>query len=502
MKVVLRIASVCAAVCLPFAAGLTAHAAPKTDLVATINSNVNFLYPGRGVAAEDYNFGMLVYNGLVGINEKLQLVPELAESWSSDASGKQWTFKLRPGVKFSDGKPFVAADVTHTFALLADPALASRARSTAEMVDHIETPDDHTVKFVLKEPYGAWPNMLIERQLKIVPDGHSAEDLMKKPVGTGPFMLESYTPGDRLVVKKNPNYWEPGLPKLDKVTLRIIPEDAAKVAALSAGDVDILWNVPLESIKELKALSNIVVDEAATSTWDGFVLNNEVKPFSDVRVRRAFELAVDKQQLVQFALFGSGAPTHTPVPPNSAAFNKDISFKPDLDGARKLLAEAGYPKGFAITLNVPVGRPTRERAAVALQQMLKEIGVNVKLERVPYSRWGATIAGKSPFYMDGYLARPTLDTATYPWYHSSGSWNRQMWHFKSERIDEVLDKARLETDPDKQNALYKTFQQYAVEDVPGVVMYTINFVTAYPSSLKGYHTHPYSWMDLRSASFE
>jgi len=104
--------------------------------------------------------------------------------------------------------------------------------------------------------------------------------------------------------------------------------------------------------------------------------------------------------------------------------------------------------------------------------------------------------------MDGYLARPTLDTATYPWYHSSGSWNKQMWHFKSERIDRVLDEARLATDPAKQVALYKTFQEYAVEDVPGVVMYTINFATAYPDSLKGYRTHPYSWMDLRHAHFE
>jgi peptide/nickel transport system substrate-binding protein len=358
------------------------------------------------------------------------------------------------------------------------------------------------VKFVLKEPYGAWPSMLIERQLKIVPDGHSAEQLMKNPVGTGPFMLDSYTPGDRLVVKKNPRYWEAGLPRLDRVTLRIMPEDAAKIAALSAGDVDILWNVPLESIQELKAMSNIRVDEAATSTWDGIVLNNQVKPFNDVRVRQAFEKAVDKTKLVQFALFGAGAPTHTPIAPNSPAFNKAISFSPDIAGAKQLLAQAGYPNGFDITLNVPVGRPTRERAAVALQQMLKDVGVRVKLERVPYSRWGATIAGKAPFYMDGYLARPTLDTATYPWYHSTGSWNNQMWHFKSERIDQVLDQARLETDPAKQNELYKTFQAYAVEDVPGVVMYTINFATAYTTSLKGYRTHPYSWMDLRNAYFE
>lgn len=162
-----------------------ASAAPvKDELVATINSNVNFLYPGRGTTAEEYNFGMLVFNGLVRINEDLKLEPELATSWSSDPTGSEWTFQLRHDVKFHNGQPFTAKDVVHTFALLADPALASRARSTADMVQTMETPDPYTVKFVLKEPYGAWPDMLIERQLKIVPDGVSLEEMARTPVGT------------------------------------------------------------------------------------------------------------------------------------------------------------------------------------------------------------------------------------------------------------------------------------------------------------------------------
>lgn len=477
-------------------------ASPKRELVATINSNVNFFYPGRGTTAEEYNFGMLVFNGLVGIAPDLTLRPELAESWTSNEAATEWTFHLRRGVTFHNGKPFTAGDVVHTFKLLADPELASRARSTAEMIDRIDTPDEHRAIFVLKEPYGAWPSMLIERQLKIVPEGVSLEEMAKHPVGTGPFVFESYTPGDRVVVRKNPNYWEAGLPKLDRVTLRIMPEDAAKIAALKAGDVDVLWNVPLESIKALEAEPDIIVDAKATGTWDGIVMNNTQKPFDDVRVRRAVLKALDKAQLVQFALFGHGQPTHTPIPPNSPAFAKSLGFAPDVAGARALLAEAGYPKGFAITLNVPVGRPTRERAAVVIQQMLAPAGIRVKLERVPYSRWGATISGKAPFYMDGYLARPTLDTATYPWYHSSGSWNNRMWHFKSERIDRTLDQARRATSEKEQHELYRTFQRYALEDAPGVVMYSINVATAYRKALKGYETHPYSWMDLRTAYFE
>ncbi|WP_439495210.1 ABC transporter substrate-binding protein [Bosea sp. (in: a-proteobacteria)] len=486
--------------CLAFASPVWAQ--PKDALVATLNSNVNHLYPGRGTTAEEYNVAVLLFNGLVRITEDLKLEPELATSWSANADATEWTFKLREGVKFHNGKPFTAEDVVHTFAWLADPQLASRARSTAEMVKAIETPDPHTVKFVLKESYGSWPEMLIERHLKIVPAGVTMEQMSVKPVGTGPFMFESYTPGDKLTATKNPDYWEQGLPKLNRVTFRVMPEDAAKIAALNAGDIDILWNVPLEAIGELSASKALKVDAVPTGTWDGIVMNNELKPFNDVRVRRAVLKALDKPKLVQFALFGQGAATHTPIPPNHPFFDSSLPLTPDIAGARKLLAEAGYPKGFEITLNAPVGRPTRERAAVALQQMLRPAGINVKLERVPYSRWGATVAGKAPFYMDGYLSRPTIDTSTYPWYHSSGSWNNQMWHFKSERIDAVLDKARRTTSPDEQKELYRQFQGYALEDVPGVVMYVINFATAYKTGLKGYRTHPYSWMDLRQAHFE
>ena len=493
-------AAAIAACCLLLAA--TGSAQAKDELVATINANINHFYPGAGVTAEEYNAAVLMFNGLVRINTDLKLEPELATHWQANADATVWTFQLRHDVKFHNGRAFTAADVVHTFALLDDPALASRARSTAEMVKSIETPDPYTVKFILKQPYGSWPDMLIERQLKIVPDGVSMQEMSSHPIGTGPFMFELYLPGDKLVVRKNPNYWEKGLPRLKRVTLRIMPEDAAKIAALSAGDIDLLWDAPLESIQQLKALHGVTVDAVPTGTWDGFVLNNQLKPFNDVRVRRAMLKAIDKRQLVQFALFGEGAPTHTPIPPNSPFFDKNIGFEPDLAGARQLLVQAGYPNGFKITLDVPVGRPTRERAAVALQQMLKQVGIQVSLERVPYSHWGATIAGKAPFYMDGYLSRPTVDTATYPWYDSAGSWNTQMWHFSSKRIDQVLDEARVTTDVARQKQLYDQFQQYAVEDVPGVVMYVINFATAYRSDLKGYRTHPYSWLDLRTAYFD
>lgn len=481
--------------------GATAALAQQ-ELTATLNTNPNNLWPAKATIGEEYNLAVLMYNGLVRINADLEFEPELAESWEVSDDATEWTFKLREGVKFHHGKELKAEDVIHTFELIGDPDVGSRAQSHADLIASMEALDDYTVKFTLKEPYAGWADLMIERQLKIVPSDRTQEQLSNEPVGTGPFVFESYQPGDKVVLTKNPDYFEEGLPKLDRIVLRIMPEDAAKVAALQAGDVDLVWNLPLESIEQLEEADGVVVDQKATATWDGFVLNNEKPPFDDVRVRRAVYKALDKRQLVEFAVFGHGAATHSPIPPTHKYFNEAISFEPDPEGAKALLAEAGYADGFDITIHAPVGRPTRERAAVALQQMLKPVGINAEVERVPYNRYGATVSGQAPFYMDGYFARPTLDTSTYPWFHSTGSWNSRMWHYKSERMDEILEAARKTTDEAELKELYSQFQEVLVEEVPGVVMYSKNFVTAYTDNLTGYTTHPYLWMDLRNASLE
>ena len=150
-------------------------------------------------------------------------------------------------MKFHHGKELKAEDVIHTFELIADPDTASRAASHTDLIESMEAVDDYTVKFTLKQSYAGWADLMIERQLKIVPSDRTLEELATAPVGTGPFKFESYQPGDKIVLSKFEDYYEEGLPKVDTVELRIMPEDAAKIAALQSGDVDIITNLPLES---------------------------------------------------------------------------------------------------------------------------------------------------------------------------------------------------------------------------------------------------------------
>ena len=489
------------AVLLALAMTLSFTANAKGTLRATLNANLNHLNPAKATIGEEYIYDVLVFSGLVRIDENLKFQGELAERWESSEDLKTWTFYLRKGVKFHHGKELGAEDVIATFRMIADPATASSARTYMDLVEAFEAVDKYTVRFKLKIPYAGFAELMVERQMKIVPSDRM-DKLATEPSGTGPFKLKSWVPGDRLELVKHTEYFEKGLPRLDGVTFRIMPENAARVAAIESGSVDLVWNLPLESIDKLKESKVLTVDSVATSTWDGIVMGNKTKPFDDVRVRRAVLLALDKQQLATFAAFGHGTPTHSPISPKHPYFNKQLSLKPDVAQAKKLLAEAGYPNGFTIPLHVPVGRPTRERMAIAVQHMLKQVGIQVEVIRMPYNRFQTEISGKAPFYMDGYFTRPTVDTSTYPWYHTTGSWNTRMWHFSSKRIDELLDKARGTRDEKELAKLYQTFQQYAVEDVPGVIAYVMNFANAYRKNVKGFKTHPYLWLDLRNVTVE
>jgi peptide/nickel transport system substrate-binding protein len=365
----------------------------------------------------------------------------------------------------------------------------------------MEAPDNHTVVFKLAYPYGGFADILADRQAKIVPhDGF--DSLATQPVGTGPFMFRSYTPGDRLVLVKNPNYFEPGKPKLAGIEIRIMPEMAVRVAALQAGDIDIVWDLGPENIRALKEVSAVRVESIPTATWDAAILNNAIKPFDDPRVRRAFHMAAPKQDVVQLVLFGEGAPTHSPIPPNHPFFNKDVPFQPkaDVAGARALLAQAGYPRGIKLPIIVPVGRPLRDRLGVTLQQLLRPAGFELEVQRVPYARYSAEVSGKAPLFVDGYFARPTVDTATYPFLHSKGSWNERLWHYNDPRMDAALEAARLTGDPDKQKQHYLEMQAVLADNPVSYFAYTMNFACGYRNTVKGVATHPLRWFDLRDTT--
>ena len=474
-----------------------ARAAPGNVLLIAIGTSPNTLDPMLTTIGDEYIYDMLVFNGLTRIREDLTLEGDLAASWSASADIKTWTFHLRPGVKFHNGTTLVADDVVAFFRRMMDPATAAPTRSQFDMIDTVSASDAATVVFTLSIPYGGFADILGDRQVKITPRGI---DAAKTPIGTGPFRFVSYTPGDRLVMARNPDYFEPGLPKLDGVELRVIPEMSVKVAALQAGDFDVVWDLPLDQVKTLQSNPALRVDNVPTASWDGAVMNNLIPPFNDKRVRQAFHLAVDKADVVELTLFGQGVETISPIPPSHPFYAKDLVVpKADPAASRKLLAEAGYPQGVRVAIVAPVGRPVRERLAVTLQQLAKAGGFDLQVQRVPYSNFNAEISGKAPLYIDGFFGRPTVDTSVYAFLHSQGSWNERLWHYSDGAVDKPLDAARLTADLAVQKEQYIAFQTALVADPASFFAYAVNFACAYRKGVN-VKTHPMRWFDLRSAT--
>jgi peptide/nickel transport system substrate-binding protein len=464
-----------------------------------ISTSLNSLDPMLTTTGDEYIYDNILFNGLTRMREDMSVAPDLAESWSYSDDLKKWTFRLRRGVKFHNGQIMVAEDVVAFFHRLLDPKNSAPARSQYDMISAISAPDDATVVFDLSVPYGGFADILTDRQVKISPR-NGADQMKTQPIGTGPFKFVSYTPGDRLIVARNPDYYEPGLPKLDGVELRIIPEMSVKIAALQAGDIDVVWDLPLEQVKPLSSQPGLRVESVATSSWDAAIMNNKLPPFNDVNVRKAFHLAVDKKDVVELTLFGQGVETISPIPPTHPFYAKDIVTKPaDPAAARRMLTEAGYPNGIKLTIIVPVGRPLRERLGVTLQQLAKPAGFDLQVQRVPYSSYTAEVSGKVPLYVDGFFGRPTVDTSTFPFLHTGASWNEQLWHYSNPDVDKALEAGRLSGDAAVQKASYIAMQEALAATPASFFAYAVNFACAYRQSVKGVSTHPMRWFDLRNA---
>jgi peptide/nickel transport system substrate-binding protein len=476
-----------------------ARAAPGNVLRIGIGSSLNTLDPMMTTIGDEYIYDNLAFNGLTRMREDLVVEPDLAESWSPSADLKEWTFKLRRDVKFHDGQSLVADDVVAFFKRLLDPANSAPTRSQCDMIESVSASDASTVTFKLSIPYGGFADILTDRQTKITPRGAAAQ-MATKPVGTGPFKFISYTPGDRLVLAANPDYFE-GAPKLAGVELRIIPEMSVKIAALQAGDIDIVWDLPLDQVKTLSASATLRVDSVPTSSWDGAIMNNLIPPFNDKRVRQAFHLAVDKKDVVELTLFGQGVETISPIAPSHPYYAKDaVVPKTDPVAARKLLAEAGLGGGVKVPIIVPVGRPVRERLGVTLQQLTKAAGFDLQVQRVPYSSFAAEVSGKAPLYIDGFFSRPTIDTSLFAFLRTNGSWNERLWHYSDETVDKALDAARLSADPAVQKKNYIDMQVALVANPASFFAYSVNYACAYRKGVANVKTHPMRWFDLRTAT--
>lgn len=365
----------------------SAAAAQRTDVVVGMQLEPPNLDPTGGAAAAiDEVVYANVFEGLTRFADDGTIRPALAESWEIAPDGLSWVFNLRPGVTFHDGLPLTAEDVVFSF----DRAMAEDSTNAQKQlfagINEVTAIDDVTVEIGLDQPKGSLLTNLAWGDAVIVSPA-SAESNATKPVGTGPFKFSQWVQGDRVELVRNPDYWgEPA--KLDKVTFKFISDPTAAFSAMMAGDIDAFPNYPApENLAQFEADPRFQVIVGATEGETILAMNNERPPFDDIRVREAVAHAVDRQAIIDGALFGYGTPIGSHFSPTHPAYEDLTGLSAhDPERAKALLAEAGHPDGFRTTLTLPPPAYARRGGEIVAAQ-LRAVGIDARITNVEWAQW-------------------------------------------------------------------------------------------------------------------
>jgi len=360
----------------------------KTVLRFGLSGNPDSLDPQRTSGTLTYQVLKSVYDTLVEPDKNGVIAPALAEKWSISEDGRTWTFVLRRGVKFHDGRPFTANDVKATILRVLDKKTASPHVADFDAVSEVVVSDENTAVLKLSRPSASLLSSLASGWGAILPADliASGHDFASKPVGTGPFSFVEWIRDNKIVLKKNPSYWMEGKPKIPNLEFRIIPERAVQVQGLLTGQIDAaeLWDstdVPI-----LEKNPDTKIHKHLTSLVMVLAMNTSRPPLSDLKVRQAIAMAVDKQKVLDIA-YGGGVPVGTFMD-SSDPFYKDFTglYPYDPERARKTLAEAANELRV-LEMALPQNYDPHVRAGQMYVEMLEKIGIKVKVKLVDWSTW-------------------------------------------------------------------------------------------------------------------
>jgi len=430
--------------------------------------------------------GVVFYNvqeALLKVDRHGKLVPWLAEKWHT-SDNKNYTFFLKKGVRFHNGREMKAADVKFVFDRAMNPETKHPAVKQYEVIADIIVKDDYTITIALSETNA---NFLLNmaRQGSVIYPREAVDTLKSEPIGTGPFKLAEWVRGDRIVLVKNPDYHVKGLPKLDRVTYRFIADPTAALAALQAGDIDAtMFGLGPEHVPALQKDSRFQVILGETTNDVILSMNNSRKPYADVRVRRAVTHGINKPEVVKGAMFGLGRVLGTNVDPLNPYFVDMAGAVPyDPARAKKLLADAGYPNGFETVLRVSPQYAYSVRTGEVLADQLQKIGVKVRIEQIEWSQWLSRVWKDAEYDL-------TIIGHAEAW--DIGNYANPKYYFRYDNADfqKLFKESETTVDDRARRALYVKMQRKLVEDAPVVWLYIYPRLAVTKKGLQGV------WKDL------
>jgi len=496
-------------------AGNTDGAAPEeTQITQSAGNNVlkvayqtpDILDPHfAGTTASD-NATRLMYDYFVFVDE--DYVPDfsrgLAESYEVDDSGTVWTFAVRQGVKFHDGKTMNSRDVKFSFDRLRDSEIGAPTASLYENIIDVSTPDDYTVVFTLEAPNPDFLLDLFDYHAKVVDADNT--DFATNFNGTGPFIVDRYIPEDRMVLSRNPDYWlydKQGvqMPYLDGVEYLFMSDENAQLEALRSGQVQYLMFLPAEMVPGLESNPDITVYRKPSNFSYVLRMRSDKGPAADNRVRQALKAGTDRSALLNGAVGGLGITGRdTPIGPAFSSYYLDVPEPArDIEKAKRLLAEAGYPDGLDIVLHTQQASPVPAVATIWKEQMA-EIGVNVEIQMVPPEVYYADMWMEVDFGFTDWGPRPYpqpyLDLA----YTTNAPWNESHW--SNAKLDELAAEAAKEMNEERRIELYQEIQKIFIEEGPIIVPFFSENLYAARSNVKGIIPALGMSLDLRLFYFE
>ncbi|WP_105370117.1 ABC transporter substrate-binding protein [Neorhizobium huautlense] len=437
-----------------------------------------------------------MYEGLTKRDPDLSLKPALATEWSSDAAGLVWTFKLRPGVKFHDGTPFDADAVVKNFARHLDTkrglAASGRLRTFLEGVTAV---DPMTVQFKLKTQYPAFLALLATGPcLMVSPAAETAGTIGSKAVGTGPYKLAEYKSGEYVLQTKNIEWWG-GAPKgEDEINWTWTPEPSVMNMALQTGDADVVNPFPAAFAQQIKANPDMTLSATDGSAVFWVSLNTKMKPLDDVRVRQALNYATDREGIVKAFMQGFATPANSPLAPVTPGYDKSLApYSYDVEKAKQLLKEAGYPDGFSMSTIV---QEQESRIGELLQAMWAKAGIKLEVRKMEGGVWSKAAfldpAGKEKDTIGSSIASWSsgvngADLQFRPLYHSKSASpaGANLGFFSDPKLDELIDKAASTLDEKARNAIYVDAQKLVNEQAPHVLLFTKQDLFATRAGVKG-----------------
>jgi peptide/nickel transport system substrate-binding protein len=483
--------------------GVARAADLRVGLRAEPSMDPHFLYLTTNLA-----FSAHVYGKLVRADENSRKIPDLATSWKA-LNDTTWEFKLRQGVKFHDGSDFTAEDVV--FSINRVPKVPNNPTPYTAYTSRIigmEIVDPYMIRFKLDKPNASLPADLVKVVIisKKAAEGKTTADFAsgKAAIGTGPFKFVKYIPGDRVELVRNENYWGEK-PAWDKLTLRMISNDAARVAALLGGDVEMIEYVPPSEVAHIDKNKNFRIFKRPTlrlmyvsgvfrlmdthpslTTKDGKPLAKN--PFYDNRVRKAISMAINREAICKEVYGGLAAPASQLIPEGAFGYNPDLKVeKFDPAGAKKLLTEAGYPNGFGITIYGPSDRyPNDAKTCQAVGQMLARIGLAVKIETMPGSIYFAKIKSPNknfPFYLLawGNTSGESLEGMTqvlHTYDKDKGYGNSNRSNYANRELDLIAEKAVATNDDGQREKLLYKAMEIAINDLAVIPLHALYTVAA------------------------